>query len=490
LLTATPTISKEQTGMAFTHDLEQIAELRARGQEQGWSIPQIVEAIVEQFGVTRLKAHRLARGWTRAKAVREILKTYDADGLARPSLTTQRLCAWEHDPRIRPGEEYLDRLCRVYETRPDLLGYGHDYSPPAQPAVCGTGDEPHAAYAGAPAASLAVAAGRNSDDGREAQPDGEETATTDRDEFLRGAGATGLAALLDRASKAPARLSRKLGASNLGPVTVEQLELRVVSLAQGFDQTPPGQLFRQVLAEQEEVEALLDGRQPLRQRRGLYRIAGQLSLLLGSLSFNLGDYPAARAHLLTAWQLAEEVGDHTLCYRTRVEQSTVALWAGDFHAARDFAQDGRRYATTGAMEARLAVRCEARAHARMNNQIGVKSALQRAERVMPTQLASEEPDGWWVFLPGDLELYTGMSLLWLGESKQAEPHAREAMASYQAAPLALQSPFDQAQAQINLAICLSARTSPTRASGWLPRPLAPVGRPNPTSSRPASFLQR
>jgi hypothetical protein len=80
--------------MASRTDLEElagIAELRAYGRAQGWPIPQIVEAI----GVSRLKARRLARGWTRPQAVQEILKTYDVDGLARPSLTPQRLCAWD-----------------------------------------------------------------------------------------------------------------------------------------------------------------------------------------------------------------------------------------------------------------------------------------------------------------------------------------------------------------------------------------------------------
>ena len=50
------------------------------------------------------------------------------DGLQETPLTCRRLCAWEHDPKVRPGEDYLDRLCRVYETRPDQLSYGHDYT--------------------------------------------------------------------------------------------------------------------------------------------------------------------------------------------------------------------------------------------------------------------------------------------------------------------------------------------------------------------------
>ncbi|MGH8903528.1 MAG: hypothetical protein ACRDYA_18120 [Egibacteraceae bacterium] len=49
----------------------------------------------------------------RPEAVERILATCDADGWPRPKLTTQRLCAWKHDPGVRPGKDYLDRLSRV-----------------------------------------------------------------------------------------------------------------------------------------------------------------------------------------------------------------------------------------------------------------------------------------------------------------------------------------------------------------------------------------
>ncbi|MGH3927578.1 MAG: hypothetical protein ACRDTT_32745, partial [Pseudonocardiaceae bacterium] len=79
---------------------------------------------------------------------------------------------------------------------------------------------------------------------------------------------------------------------------------------------------------------------------------------------------------------------------------------------------------------------------------------------MPSQPGIGEPDGWWVFTPGDLELYTGISLLWLGQPEDAEPHARQAIAWYESAPLALQSPTYQARAQITLATCLVRQDQP------------------------------
>jgi excisionase family DNA binding protein len=42
------------------------------------------------------------------------------------------LWRWETGERD-PSRKHLDRLCRVYQTRPDRLGYGRDYTPAATP---------------------------------------------------------------------------------------------------------------------------------------------------------------------------------------------------------------------------------------------------------------------------------------------------------------------------------------------------------------------
>jgi tetratricopeptide (TPR) repeat protein/transcriptional regulator with XRE-family HTH domain len=454
-------------------DLEEIAKLRAHGRAQGWPIPQIVEAIAERFGVSRLKAHRLARGWTRPQAVEEILATYDADGWPRPKLTPQRLCAWEHNPRVRPGEEYLDRLCRVYQTRADQLGYGHDYTPPAAsptgtksngqqavPATGSAGDHPDPAYAGTPTALPAVVAGEHSGADREAQSDSAEAATN-RSQFLQRLGASSMAVLLDRAAKESAHLSQRLEESNTGPATIEHLQLRVAGFVHSWEHTSSEQMFAEVLDQRRQVAALLKGRQPLTQRCQLHRIAGQLTVLLAGCSFDLGKYPATYAHCLTAEQLARETGDDALLACVRVWQSTAALWDGDPRMALRYAQDAQQHAPTPAARALIAVRCEARALARMRDRGRAFDAVRRARRDMSSEAASDDPDEvWWLFSPGALELYTGITLLWLGRVDQAEPHARQAIAYYQTAPRALASSANQSQAQINLAICLVGQDQP------------------------------
>ncbi len=416
-------------------DLSSPAALRDQGLARDWP----VERIVEGFGVSRLKAHRLARGWSRPQAVEAVLATYDAEGLARPGLTTGRLCHWEHG-KTRPGEEYLDRLCRVYQTRADRLGYGHDYAssePEPEPA-----EKPLADYAG--------------HDG----PAYDEETDTDRRQLFHAAGATGVGLMLEQIGLASMRLSRKLVQSNIGPATLEHLQQRVTSLLAKIHQTPSDQMLRTAATLRDEIALLLDGKQTLTQRALLYRIAGQVSTLLGGTSFELGDFPGAYAHLRTAEQLAGEVGDHRLLASVRVEQGTVALWQGDFRMALSYAQDGQRYAVNGAQRALLAARCEARALAQMRDPSGVFEAIGRAERALPSHTPGDDLAGWYLSTPGDLELYTGISLLWLGQPKDAAPHARQAIACYQTAAPQYQDSGNLSQSRINLAICLAHQGHP------------------------------
>jgi transcriptional regulator with XRE-family HTH domain len=87
-----------------------------------------VELIVAELpDVHRLEAYRYARGWTRADLSRAIDMLYERDGLRPPAMAAEQICNWEHG-RAQPSPERLDYLCRVYETRPDRLGFGRDYA--------------------------------------------------------------------------------------------------------------------------------------------------------------------------------------------------------------------------------------------------------------------------------------------------------------------------------------------------------------------------
>jgi transcriptional regulator with XRE-family HTH domain len=114
---------------ARRREIERRAKLIAlKGRVDGKSDEELAEAIVVELpDVLLLEAHRYARGWTRADLSRALDILYERDGLRPPGIGAEQICNWEHG-RTRPSAERLDYLCRVYETRPDRLGFGTDYA--------------------------------------------------------------------------------------------------------------------------------------------------------------------------------------------------------------------------------------------------------------------------------------------------------------------------------------------------------------------------
>jgi hypothetical protein len=102
-------------------------QVRARCLRDGLAVEAIVDAISDDAPeLFALESWRLAHGWSRPEVSRRIDALYKADGLAAPAITGAELCRWEHGQR-RPSDERLEYLCRLYQTRPDRLGFGVDY---------------------------------------------------------------------------------------------------------------------------------------------------------------------------------------------------------------------------------------------------------------------------------------------------------------------------------------------------------------------------
>lgn len=103
-------------------------DIRLEGLRDGHTPADTVGRILAEIdGIHPLEAHRWAHGWDRGELSARIDVLYRQDGLMPPQLSDAELCRWEHGQR-RPGDERIDYLCRVYQTRPDRLGFGRDYS--------------------------------------------------------------------------------------------------------------------------------------------------------------------------------------------------------------------------------------------------------------------------------------------------------------------------------------------------------------------------
>jgi hypothetical protein len=128
--------------------------------------------------------------------------------------------------------------------------------------------------------------------------------------------------------------------SDLGPATLEHLDLAVERFGLSYLHTPPDQLFREVRDCRQRVSSMVAGRQTLSQRRHLCVVGGWLSGLLGHLALDIGDGGVAHAHCVTAWQLAAESGDAQLGAWVRGTQAMIAFYAGDAADALRFSRAG------------------------------------------------------------------------------------------------------------------------------------------------------
>lgn len=93
--------------------------------------PELLDHIATEIhhhcGHTRLKAHRLARGWTVSEAVAAFHAMCTEHDLGTHGLAERSWKAWEAAARC--GPTYQDLLCRLFATGPVQLGFATDYAP-------------------------------------------------------------------------------------------------------------------------------------------------------------------------------------------------------------------------------------------------------------------------------------------------------------------------------------------------------------------------
>ncbi|MCP2337387.1 helix-turn-helix domain-containing protein [Actinomadura rupiterrae] len=99
---------------------------RERAEREGMSSWQTVQAIHDCCGVSYLKAHRLARGWTASAAIEELARLCARENLPAPKANIDLLNSWENG-RSRPLVETIDQLARLYKSNSIRLGFAADY---------------------------------------------------------------------------------------------------------------------------------------------------------------------------------------------------------------------------------------------------------------------------------------------------------------------------------------------------------------------------
>ncbi|MFI9510063.1 helix-turn-helix domain-containing protein [Nocardia sp. NPDC052566] len=88
----------------------------------------MVQTIRAHCGVSLLRAHRVAHGYTLVEVAQRLRQLLPAGETSNRGLSHQSVSRWETGLDM-PSYQSLDALCRLYRTRPDRLGFGNDYTP-------------------------------------------------------------------------------------------------------------------------------------------------------------------------------------------------------------------------------------------------------------------------------------------------------------------------------------------------------------------------
>jgi transcriptional regulator with XRE-family HTH domain len=360
---------------------------------------------------TRLVYERERRGWSQDDAAQEAEKV--AARLGQPDLvfTGMQFGRWERgESRPRPPLRRI--VCELYEASAEALGL--------------LDQEDGAANRRTAIKAITV---------------------------MGGLGALAGRRLLTDAADAAVAASHKR--AQVDPMTLDELDQDVERFALDCLAVSHAELFPQVWDDWQQVEQLLDTRQSLKDRAHLTLLSGQLAYFLSRLSFNLGDYAAARRHAVLAWQYAEDVGQPVLCASVRTLQGTIAYYAGQPQRSLDLLHAAEPY-DTPYTRARIAANT-ARAYAALGDRPSAKWALATMEHQL-VDLPVQPGDA--PYTPGTAMSALASTLVRLGDGETAEEYARQAVALHHVPGVQDMLFEDRGNATLNLATSLVVRRQP------------------------------
>jgi transcriptional regulator with XRE-family HTH domain len=308
-----------------------------------------VREILRQRDMAALFCFLKTRGWSRAAIA------------AATGLSESRVRAISQARQQITSYEVLERIADGLVIDRGLLGLAYtDGGIPAAPQPDGRSQEDSASYAGT--AIVAAQEGAN----LQAPPHQSPAEVVSE---------------ADNGIEAPREIGRRrrdAGMSNLDEAKLGYLEHATRRAIEINESQPPAVLAPQVRGLRRHVGELLHGRQHPPQRSRLYTVAAYLSGLLGALALDLGQQRSAAEYGLEAYELANALDLPDLRAWARATQSLIAYYAGEYHDALAFAQDGQRWAAGGPQSVRLAINGEARALAKLGDVYGVDEAVDRA----------------------------------------------------------------------------------------------------------------
>jgi len=387
-----------------------VEAIRESARAASWSDAEIVEAIVERCAVSRLRAHRMARGWTLQDVVTRIK---DKAGPDADNLGHTRVSRWETGER--PSPRYLDALCRLYQTRADLLGFGTSYASGADHFTERTAPE---------SARYPSPMDENEEEGMR------------RRNLLNGIAfgvAGGLSKdVLDAVDKTQEMLRRALSPINsVNRETVEYWQDRVIRHAHEYRSLPAKDQVKPALLEFDALCKLLQQRQSIAHQTVLITSAARLAGLIGILLVDLGQPQASRNWFRSGVQAAGEVENALLGAWLNTREALSCLYYEGPRPAIDLARRAQLLTRgTRSVAATLAPAVEARAL----SQVGHGQEALKLMRISEQRFAGVDdaaPHGGALgFSRAKMLFYKGNVLARTGRPKEAIESCRTALLAY------------------------------------------------------------
>ncbi|RSN56600.1 helix-turn-helix domain-containing protein [Actinomadura sp. WAC 06369] len=352
---------------------------RERAEADGWRTWRLVQAIHGCCGVSLLKAHRLARGWTAQTAIDHLMELCERENLGRPQANIDLLNVWENG-RARPRPDTIDRLARLYRANPVRLGLDADYSEDdgtdevvIVPARSPRSDVPEVPILHPSALHVPGPSTETNDDVRR---------RTLFNDVLTGGQETTASRLLTEVDQLRQQMDRTLATGTVTDDQMDRLEEMVLHCRREYLATPPIPMLCRLMLEFADIRALASQRQPGPIQCRLSRVAAALAILSADALMKLGDIRQARAWYGTAKTAADDTGDPQLRALVRAQEAMLPYYYGDLtetvHLAREAQALGR---ATPSSPTALAAAAEARALARLGDHRSSMSALGRAQQL-------------------------------------------------------------------------------------------------------------
>lgn len=254
--------------------------------------------------------------------------------------------------------------------------------------------------------------------------------------------------------------------SNVGTVTLQQLDADVSRLARDYLHAAPAGMMREMVRVRRRVYRLLEGRQRPADTGHLYLLAGMLSGLLANASTDLGYLDAASEQVRAAWAYSELCGHNGLRAWTRGMHALIEYWSGHPRRSVLLAQSGKEYADSGTAAVRLH-NIEARMWSQLGNSAATEQCIQAAQDARDgsgTEELHDEVGGVFGFSEGKASYYAATTFLQLGMADPALSASLRALELYEQGPPEQRAYGTEALTRVDAAAAYLLRGEPEGAA--------------------------